>query len=160
MSNCTRNAWISAGLAGLVVWTMALTQGGAGASGGLFLGFVTAWLVGGLIGFLFSDVKGDQMAETVPVAAPKAEPAERTVSVSIARPQRPVGMERAPQGASRDPRAAATFEPGEVSGTSTDQAQPHPNAERATTDASRLRAARLAKGGETADLGQAQGVPA
>ena len=49
MTDCARKCWIFAALMGLVVWLMAMGHGGAGVFGGLFLAFVTAWLLGGLL---------------------------------------------------------------------------------------------------------------
>ena len=53
MTDCARKCWIFAALMGLVVWLMAMGHGGAGVFGGLFLAFVTAWLLGGLLVLLF-----------------------------------------------------------------------------------------------------------
>ena len=117
MSNCTRNTWVAALAAGLLVWLMALSHGGAGLIGGLFLGFVTAGLVGGLVRLLFCSAVGKEGTESVPGPAPTTSPAEPTMKtapvagISIARPQRPAGVGQAPEGASTDAGRAVTFEP-------------------------------------------------
>lgn len=121
MTDCARKCWIFAALMGLVVWLMAMGHGGAGVFGGLFLAFVTAWLLGGLLVLLFcgSEVEAYE-PEPLRVAEPvsEAELAEAAAArqarfgkVEITRAARPEGMGRAPQGATTDPRQAVTFEP-------------------------------------------------
>lgn len=71
MTDCTRNCWIFAALMGLLVWAFALGQGGVGLLPGAFLGFVTAWLLGGLLVMLFCQGEaadaGLGFADTPPV---------------------------------------------------------------------------------------------
>lgn len=121
MTDCARKCWIFAALMGLVVWLMAMGHGGAGVFGGLFLAFVTAWLLGGLLVLLFcgSEVEAYE-PEPLRVAEPlsEAELAEAAAArqarfgkIEITRAARPEGMGRAPQGATTDPRQAVTFEP-------------------------------------------------
>lgn len=121
MTDCARKCWIFAALMGLVVWLMAMGHGGAGVFGGLFLAFVTAWLLGGLLVLLFcgSEVEAYE-PEPLRVAEPPSEAdlAEAAAArearfgkVEITRAARPEGMGRAPQGATTDPRQAVTFEP-------------------------------------------------
>ncbi|ARJ68501.1 hypothetical protein B0A89_01400 [Paracoccus contaminans] len=127
--------------AGLLVWLMALSHGGAGPIGGLFLGLVTAGLAGGLLTLLFCAGSAWEGLESLPGPAAATAPAEQAIgtpdaaSVAIARPQRPAGMGQTPEGASADPRRAVTFEP-DVSGAQVSasgagraqQAQPGPGA--------------------------------
>ncbi|SDW81733.1 hypothetical protein [Paracoccus sanguinis] len=121
MTDCARKCWIFAALMGLVVWLMAMGHGGAGVFGGLFLAFVTAWLLGGLLVLLFcgSEVEPYE-PEPLRVAEPlsDADLAEAAAArqarfgkIEITRAARPEGMGRAPQGATTDPRQAVTFEP-------------------------------------------------
>ena len=74
MTDCARKCWIFAALMGLVVWLMAMGHGGAGVFGGLFLAFVTAWLLGGLLVLLFcgSEVEAYE-PEPLRVAEPLSE---------------------------------------------------------------------------------------
>ncbi len=120
MTDCARKCWIFAALMGLVVWLMAMGHGGAGVFGGLFLAFVTAWLLGGMLVLLFcgSEVEAYE-PEPLRVAEPvsEADLAEATAArearfgkIEITRAARPEGMGRAPQGATTDPRQAVTFE--------------------------------------------------
>ena len=119
MTDCTRNCWIFAALMGLLVWAFALGQGGVGLLPGAFLGFVTAWLLGGLLVMLFcqGDVAdhGLGFADLSPrgaegaTAAPSAGGERR--EASTARATRAEPALQAPAGASADPRQAVTFEP-------------------------------------------------
>lgn len=118
MNDCARNSWIGAAVAGLLVWAFALTHGGAGLVGGLFLAIVTAGLLGGLLTLLFCGGAGDAQpgGGTVPAqparrAAPATDAPRAAPAAAIARPARPAGMDQAPRGAAVDPRAAETFEP-------------------------------------------------
>ena len=117
MSNCTRNTWVAALAAGLLVWLMALSHGGAGLIGGLFLGFVTAGLVGGLVTLLFCSVVGNEGTEIVPGPAPTTGPAEPTMktapaaSISIARPLRPAHLLRPRRRSAAEPKTLQTRQP-------------------------------------------------
>ena len=122
MTNCARNCWIFAGLMGLVVLLFSL--GGIGFLGGLFLGFVTTWLLGGLGVFLLC--QGAELDEPwLPVdnARDPDEPGQRSIrrdggpvaQAAIARPQRPQGMTGAPAEASAGGGGQAmTFEAGKA----------------------------------------------
>lgn len=113
MSPCTRNCWIFAALMGLVVWLFALTAGGVGAMAGLFLGFVTAWLLGGFLVMMFCTGRGGEAADDqlgwlhAAPAAPAPTPLPDAPPIALA--ARPAGMEGAPAGASADSAAAVTF---------------------------------------------------
>ena len=117
MTDCTRNCWIFAALMGLLVWLFALGQGGAGLLPGVFLGFVTAWLLGGLLVMLFGqgDVADDglEFAGTPSIARDGAAvpPPAGTPRRDTTGPTRAEPALQAPAGASTDPRQAVTFEP-------------------------------------------------
>jgi len=119
MTNCARNCWIFAAVMGLVVLLFSL--GGVGFVGGLFLGFVTAWLLGGLGVFLLCQgAEADEPREIVESARDPDEPTHGSIrsdggpvaQAAIARPQRPAGMAGAPPEASGGAGQAATFEAG------------------------------------------------
>ena len=100
MTACTRNCWIFAALCGLTVW--ALAAGSVGAWAGLFLGFVTAWLLGGLMVMLFCEGRGGEAADELRAPTPgRAVPLPRPMpdAPRIAEAQRPAGMQGAPEGA-------------------------------------------------------------
>ena len=117
MSTCARQCWIFAAVMGLVVF--AFSAGGVGALPGLFLGLVTAGLLGALLVILFCQGAEDAEEWPNPVESAKDPdaPASRSIRrddgavarVPVARPQRPQGMEGAPQGAALDPAQAVTF---------------------------------------------------
>lgn len=116
MTDCTRNCWIFAALMGLLVWAFALGQGGVGLLPGAFLGFVTAWLLGGLLVMLFCQGEaadeGLGFADTPLVvrdgaAVPPAGSAARRETTGATRVEPAL---QAPAGASADPRQAVTFE--------------------------------------------------
>lgn len=48
-TECSRNCWIAAGLAGLLVWLSVALLGSAGWLAGLALGLLTAWILGGIL---------------------------------------------------------------------------------------------------------------
>lgn len=119
MSPCTRNCWIFAALMGAVVFAFAL-PGGVGVFAGVFLGFVTAWLLGGLLVLLFCEGDGgeveavsfDEDREDRVVARPDPLPLQpRTDAPPIAEAPRPAGMPGAPEGAG-PAGAAMTFAEG------------------------------------------------
>ncbi|SEH86378.1 hypothetical protein [Paracoccus alkenifer] len=120
MTHCARNCWIFAAVMGLVVLLFSL--GGVGFMGGLFLGFVTAWLLGGLGVFLLCQgAEADEPWEFVESARDPDEPTHGAIRsdggpvarAAIARPQRPAGMAGAPAAASvGGPGQAVTFEAG------------------------------------------------
>ncbi|MDO5370122.1 hypothetical protein [Paracoccus sp. (in: a-proteobacteria)] len=152
MSTCARQCWIFAALMGVVVF--AFGAGSVGTVPGLFLGVVTAGLLGGLLIILFCQGADDveEWARPVDNAKDPDVPGARSIrrdgapvaQVPIARPQRPEGMDGAPQGASAQAMQAVTF--------GTEGSGPQ-----ATTDASRLarraKAAVLAEAPETAHSG-------
>ena len=119
MSTCARQCWIFAALMGVAVFALSVAGGGVGAMPGLFLGAVTTGLLGGLLIIMFcqgaDDVK--EWPRTVDNAKDPDAPGVRSIrrdgapvaQVPVARPQRPQGMEGAPQGAAADPAQAATF---------------------------------------------------
>lgn len=119
MSTCARQCWIFAAVMGLVV--LALTAGTLGALPGLFLGLLTAGLLGALLVILFCQGAQDAEEWQDPVKSAKDPDARASRSirrddgavaqVPIARPQRPEGMDGAPQGAAIDPAQAVTFAP-------------------------------------------------
>lgn len=117
MSTCARQCWIFAAVMGLVVF--ALTAGTIGTLPGLFLGLVTAGLLGALMVILFCQGAEDAEEWQRPVESAKDPdaPASRSIrlddgpvaQVPVAHPVRPQGMEGAPRGASADPAQAVTF---------------------------------------------------
>ena len=122
MSTCARQCWIFAAVMGLVVFALTAGLGGIGVLPGLFLGLVTAGLLGALMVILFC--QGAEDAEEWPNPVESAKDPDATASRSIrrdagvvaqapiARPQRPEGMEGAPRGAAMDPLQAVTFTAG------------------------------------------------
>ena len=120
MSTCARQCWIFAAVMGLVV--LALTAGTLGMLPGLFLGLVTAGLLGALLVILFCQGAEDAEEWQDPVENAKAPEGAggrsirrddgAVAQVPVARPLRPKGMAGAPQGAALDPAQAATFTPG------------------------------------------------
>lgn len=123
MTDCARNCWIFAAVMGLVVLLFSL--GGVGFMGGVFLGFVTAWLLGGLGVFLLCQgAEADEPWMPVESARDPDEPPQRSIRndgapaarVAIARPQRPAGMAGAPAGTSAGGGQAVTFGPGKPTG--------------------------------------------
>lgn len=117
MTNCARNCWIFAAGMGLVVLLFSLS--GVGFMGGLFLGFVTTWLLGGLGVFLLCQgAEADEPWMPVEDARDPDEPVQHSIrrdggavaQVAIARPQRPAGMAGAPAEASVGGGQAVTFE--------------------------------------------------
>lgn len=104
MSLCTRNCWIFGALMGALVVAFALL-GGVGLLAGLFLGFVTAWLLGGLLVLLFCEGNGGEVEEVSfdedkVVARPDPLPLHpRPDAPPIAEAPRPAGMPGAPEGA-------------------------------------------------------------
>ncbi|MBB1492393.1 MULTISPECIES: hypothetical protein [unclassified Paracoccus (in: a-proteobacteria)] len=151
MSTCARQCWIFAAVMGVVVF--AFGAGSVGTVPGLFLGLVTAGLLGGLLIILFCQGADDveEWARPVDSAKDPDVPGARSIrrdgapvaQVPIARPQRPEGMDGAPHGASVQAAQAVTF--------GADGSGPN------TTDASRLarraKAAVLAEVPETAHSG-------
>ena len=117
MSTCARNCWIFAAVMGVLV--LALSSSGVGLVAGLFLGLVTAGLLGALLTILFCQGADDveEWPRTVDSAKDPDGTGARSIrrdggavaQVPVARPQRPEGMEGAPQGASGDPAEAVTF---------------------------------------------------
>lgn len=143
MSTCARQCWIFAAVMGVIV--LALSAGGVGFLPGLFLGLVTAGLLGGLMVILFCQGAEDvqDWPQRVDGAKDPDVPVVRSIrrddapvaGVPIARPLRPQGMEGAPEGASADAARAATFDEHAQAG-----GKPR------TTDASRLARPRRGKG--------------
>ncbi|HRO14502.1 MAG TPA: hypothetical protein PLL33_05585 [Paracoccus sp. (in: a-proteobacteria)] len=64
MSECRRNCWIAAGIMGLVVWALTAGAGPLGAFSGLFLGILTAVLLGPTLAWLFCDAAVEDDAMT------------------------------------------------------------------------------------------------
>lgn len=126
MTDCARNCWIFAAVMGLVVLLFSL--GGVGFMGGLFLGLVTTWLLGGLGVFLLCQGAGGSPGkmprEQGESARLSGQPQHRSIRsdgapaarVAIARPQRPAGMAGAPAGTSAGGGQAVTFGPGKPTG--------------------------------------------
>lgn len=125
MSTCARQCWIFAAVMGLVVFALTAGVGGIGVLPGLFLGLVTAGLLGALLVILFCQGAEDAEEWQNPVESAKDPDAlpRRSIRrddgaiahVPVARPQRPHGMEGAPQGAALDPLQAVTFTAAEAS---------------------------------------------
>ena len=119
MSTCTRQCWTFAAVMGLVVFALTAGVGGIGVLPGLFLGLVTAGLLGALLVILFCQGAEDAEEWENPVEnAKEPEGAVRrsirrddgaVAQVPVARPVRPQGMAGAPQGAALDPAQAMTF---------------------------------------------------
>lgn len=169
MSTCARQCWIFAAVMGVVVF--ALTAGTIGALPGLFLGLVTAGLLGALMVILFCQGAEDAEEWQHPVDSAKDpdQTASRSIrrddgavaQVPIARPVRPEGMDGAPQGASVEAAQAVTFKPGAEATEPPSDVGPSE-----TTDAGRVRrrgkskAIVLAESPETAHSGSVgQGEP-
>ena len=159
MSTCARQCWIFAAAMGVLV--LALAGQGVGWVAGLFLGLVTAGLLGALLAVLFCQGADDVEEWPRPVDNAKDPDVHGARSIRadhgpvaqapIARPQRPQGMEGAPQGASADALQAVTFT----------EASPDAAPSKAATDASRAvkqrrgkaKATPLAEAPETAHSG-------
>jgi hypothetical protein len=117
MSTCARQCWIFAAAMGVLV--LVLVGPGVGWGAGLFLGLLTVGLLGPLMVVLFC--QGAEDVEEWPRAVDNAKDPDvqgaRSIRrddgpvahAPIARPQRPQGMEGAPQGASADAVQAVTF---------------------------------------------------
>ncbi|SHL91815.1 hypothetical protein SAMN05444389_102146 [Paracoccus solventivorans] len=157
MTNCARNCWIFAAVMGLVVLLFSL--GGVGFMGGLFLGFVTAWLLGGLGMFLLCQgAEADESWVPVEDARDPDEPVRQSIrrdggaaaQVAIARPQRPAGMAGAPAEASVGGGQAVTFEPGKGGAT---KAKPAPRRKAARALAADGDSAHAPAGGDAAGSG-------
>lgn len=167
MSTCARQCWIFAAIMGLVVFALSSLAGGIGPLPGLFMGLVTAGLLGGLMAILFCQGADDVEEWKHPVESAKDPdaPAHRSIRcddgpiarVPIAQPVRPEGMEGAPTGASANATQAVTFKAdgssggaqasqGAPEGEGASDASSRQDAEAMTTDASRLARQRQAGG--------------
>lgn len=139
MSECRRNSWIAAGIMGLVVWALTAGAGPLGAFSGLFLGILTAVLLGPTLAWLFCDAAAEDDAVTFDgwsAAAAAGEAPTRALVMdavsggpvgaaafaasggSLARPPRPAqspGSDAirlgAPEGASAIAAQSVTFTP-------------------------------------------------
>lgn len=120
MSICARQSWIFAAVMGVLV--LALSTASVGVVAGLFLGLVTAGLLGALLVGLFCQGTDDdedwpETADSMPETGTQRAASIRrddapVAHAPISRPVRPQGMTGAPKGASDDAVKAVTFTEG------------------------------------------------